>query len=107
MAHFHFMICITMLMSLLLSNNSRAMRPLQGNEESFMLARTLHQSLQRGRVPPSRSSPCTYIPGKSRGRCAQEEINVITQHQAAEGLHESRFASITRIIQKLSHTLNI
>lgn len=29
------------------------------------------QSLPRGRVPASRSSPCTYIPGgKSRGRCA-------------------------------------
>ncbi|CAM8936247.1 unnamed protein product [Rhodiola kirilowii] len=100
MAHFHLMICITMLMSLLLSN-SRAMRPLQGNEESFMLARTLHQSLQRGRVPPSRSSPCTYIPGKSRGRCAQEEINVITHHQAAQGLPKSRFAS--RIIKKIYH----
>ena len=27
------------------------------------------QSLQRGPVPPSVSSPCTYIPGRSQGRC--------------------------------------
>lgn len=41
----------------------------------------LIQSLPRGRVPPSRANPCTYIPGgKSRGRCviavvSEEEIS--------------------------------
>ena len=27
------------------------------------------QSLQRGPVPPSGGSPCTYIPGRNKGRC--------------------------------------
>ncbi|KAK4759919.1 hypothetical protein SAY87_023050 [Trapa incisa] len=36
----------------------------------------IFESLRRGPVPPSRSSPCTYIPGgKGRGRCVLSEMN--------------------------------
>lgn len=34
------------------------------------------ESLRRGPVPPSQSSPCTYIPGGGgRGRCVLAEMN--------------------------------
>ncbi|KAI3458721.1 hypothetical protein Pfo_015384 [Paulownia fortunei] len=50
-----------------------ALRPLEG--EQWLKKNLVIQSLPRGRVPASRSSPCTYIPGgKSRGRCALAAI---------------------------------
>ncbi|KAI4311016.1 hypothetical protein MLD38_035953 [Melastoma candidum] len=36
----------------------------------------LAESLSRGTVPPSRSSPCTHIPGVSRGRCTLDVANI-------------------------------
>lgn len=50
-----------------------AMRPLEGDH--WLQTALVIQSLQRGPVPPSRSSPCTYIPGRGRGRCTLGEIN--------------------------------
>ncbi|KAL7147020.1 hypothetical protein ABFS83_06G080500 [Erythranthe nasuta] len=44
-----------------------AIRPILMTEGNILVI----QSLPRGAVPKSGSSPCTYIPGgKSRGRCA-------------------------------------
>ena len=43
-----------------------AMRPLI---EGYASAVMEIQSLQRGPVPPSGSSPCTYIPERNHGRC--------------------------------------
>ncbi|XP_057961345.1 uncharacterized protein LOC131153207 [Malania oleifera] len=40
----------------------------QGHEESKKGLMML-QSLQRGPVPPSGKSPCTYIPGRNSGHC--------------------------------------
>ncbi|KAL6325845.1 hypothetical protein AAG906_030970 [Vitis piasezkii] len=51
------------------SNNIQqlvAMRPLI---EGYASAVKEIQSLQRGPVPPSGSSPCTYIPERNHGRC--------------------------------------
>ncbi|RVW25565.1 hypothetical protein CK203_058871 [Vitis vinifera] len=51
------------------SNNIQqlvAMRPLI---EGYASAAIEIQSLQRGPVPPSGSSPCTYIPKRNSGRC--------------------------------------
>ncbi|KAL8050412.1 hypothetical protein ABFX02_06G080600 [Erythranthe guttata] len=46
---------------------ARAIRPILMTEGYILVI----QSLPRGAVPKSGSSPCTYIPGgKSRGRCA-------------------------------------
>lgn len=47
---------------------SKATRALGGDqwlEKNVMVI----QSLQRAPVPPSSSSPCTYIPGRSTGHC--------------------------------------
>ncbi|WOG83255.1 hypothetical protein DCAR_0102430 [Daucus carota subsp. sativus] len=62
----------------LASNNSiikggNAMRPLNEYKEWLreFEAPLLLESLQRGPVPPSSSSPCTNIPG-SGGRCTLE-----------------------------------
>ncbi|KAH7865685.1 hypothetical protein Vadar_009822 [Vaccinium darrowii] len=49
------------------------MRPLQGEEWLNNLKTLAIQSLQRGPVTPSGASPCTYIPGGPRGRCALAE----------------------------------
>lgn len=64
---------------------SLGMRPL---EEEELWLKSVIQSLQRGPVTPSGSSPCTYIPGSPRrGRCAlaENEINVASSghHNAA------------------------
>ncbi|KAF7143515.1 hypothetical protein RHSIM_Rhsim05G0177900 [Rhododendron simsii] len=54
-----------------------ATRPLEGEEWLNDLKTLAIQSLQRGPVTPSGSSPCTYIPGGTRGRCtlAENESN--------------------------------
>ncbi|KAG8364611.1 hypothetical protein BUALT_Bualt18G0015500 [Buddleja alternifolia] len=79
MAADHHRGCITLqlllIIFLIFSNwNCRgivAMRPLKEGERWMTKINLVIQSLPRGPVPPSRGSPCTYIPGgKSRGRCA-------------------------------------
>ncbi|CAI0433969.1 unnamed protein product [Linum tenue] len=40
------------------------------------LLETEQQSLQRGPVPPSKSSPCGHVPGRGSGRCPLNEMNV-------------------------------
>ncbi|GAB4841687.1 hypothetical protein Ancab_022409 [Ancistrocladus abbreviatus] len=55
-----------------------AVRILEGDElwmkrEGGLL---LLEALPRGKVPPSKSSPCTNIPGQSKGgHCALQEMN--------------------------------
>ncbi|CAK9172424.1 unnamed protein product [Ilex paraguariensis] len=77
---FHRNSYFTMLLILILIwdlgfRESLAMRPLDGEE--WLQKNIMIQSLPRGSVPSSGSNPCTYIPGKSRGRCtlAENEMN--------------------------------
>ncbi|CAN0892843.1 hypothetical protein LINGRAHAP2_LOCUS17801 [Linum grandiflorum] len=44
------------------------------------------QSLQRGPVTPSRSSPCGHVPNRGTGKCTLGGMNV-----AGEGLRRVRF----------------
>lgn len=70
-------ICILSIMIIILHTNSsnmggNAMRPLNEYKEwlSGLEAPLLLESLPRGDpVPPSTSSPCTYIPGQGNGSC--------------------------------------
>ncbi|KAL9662830.1 hypothetical protein QQ045_027665 [Rhodiola kirilowii] len=44
---------------------------------------SLRQTLQRGPVPPSGRSPCTYIPGQSSGSCTLGQKNyAVHQHNS-------------------------
>lgn len=44
--------------------------------EQWLQKNPILQSLQRGPVPPvGRGNPCTFIPGRSRGRCTLTEMN--------------------------------
>lgn len=51
-----------------------AMRPLDG--EPWLNKNLAMQTLQRGPVTPSGPNPCTYIPGRSHGRCTLSEMDV-------------------------------
>lgn len=61
-----------------------AIRPLEAEQRLRNMKKNLIiQSLPRGRVPPSRSNPCTFIPGgKSRGRCAFAVLGEVSGHPA-------------------------
>ncbi|CAI0433970.1 unnamed protein product [Linum tenue] len=50
-------------------------RPLLETEQQQQRALII-QSLQRGPVPPSKSSPCGHVPGRGSGRCPLNEMNV-------------------------------
>ncbi|KAH6762643.1 hypothetical protein C2S52_020076 [Perilla frutescens var. hirtella] len=62
-----------------------AIRPVEAAEQRLKNKNILViQSLPRGRVPPSGSNPCTYIPGgRSRGRCAIAVEGEFSSHLAA------------------------
>lgn len=69
-------ICILSIMFIILHTNSsiiggNAMRPLNEYKEWLrgFESPLLLESLPRGPVPPSTSSPCTYIPGEGNGSC--------------------------------------
>ncbi|KAI3469704.1 hypothetical protein Pfo_026367 [Paulownia fortunei] len=61
------------------SDQVNAMRPL-GVEKWLRQQVLLLESLPRGPVPPSKGSPCTYIPGQGGGHCTLKE-----RHFAAGG----------------------
>ena len=51
------------------SNNIQQLVAIRPLIEGYASAVMEIQSLQRGPVPPSGSSPCTYIPERNHGRC--------------------------------------
>ncbi|KAL6325865.1 hypothetical protein AAG906_031118 [Vitis piasezkii] len=51
------------------SNNIQQLVAIRPFIEEYASAVMEIQSLQRGPVPPSGSSPCTYIPERNHGRC--------------------------------------
>uniref|UniRef100_A0A7N1A5E9 Uncharacterized protein n=1 Tax=Kalanchoe fedtschenkoi TaxID=63787 RepID=A0A7N1A5E9_KALFE len=59
-------------------------------EERVQGAALTQQRLQRGPVPPSGRSPCTYIPGQGRDRCTLGHRNyAVSQHSLSPHLLHS------------------
>ncbi|KAK3200706.1 hypothetical protein Dsin_024121 [Dipteronia sinensis] len=76
--NFQVILISTILISVSLSAvETMAMRPLGGGEFQWLDRKSLLivQSLQKGPVPPAGRNPCTFIPGRGRGRCALSEMN--------------------------------
>ncbi|KAK4852844.1 hypothetical protein QYF36_027506 [Acer negundo] len=76
--NFQVILISTILISLSLSAiETMAMRPLLGEEFQWLDRKSLLivQSLQKGPVPPAGANPCTFIPGRVRGRCTLSEMD--------------------------------
>ncbi|TXG66000.1 hypothetical protein EZV62_007275 [Acer yangbiense] len=76
--NFQVILISTILISLSLSAiETMAMRPLLGEEFQWLDRKSLLivQSLQKGPVPPAGGNPCTFIPGRGRGRCTLSEMD--------------------------------
>ncbi|KAJ7978138.1 Collagen alpha-1(II) chain-like [Quillaja saponaria] len=70
MGYYTTVIVFTTILLLLGSHQIMAMRPLEGEKEQWLRKHYLNiQSLQRGPVRSSQTNPCTFITGRSRGRC--------------------------------------
>ncbi|XP_021888699.1 uncharacterized protein LOC110807772 [Carica papaya] len=70
-----------LLVSCFLEQKTAAVRLL--DEEQWLAKNLIVQSLQRGPVPPSGGNPCTFIPGRNRGRCTLSEMDVAGQFPRA------------------------
>lgn len=68
------LIFCTILLCLSFCLQASAMRPLF--EEQWLQKNPIKiQSLRKGPVPSRGGNPCTYIPGRGRGRCTLTQMN--------------------------------
>lgn len=57
-----------------------AMRPLELGEKLVKNTPSF-QSLPKGGDKPPSPNPCTFIPGRSHGRCTLSQMNNVAEHQ--------------------------